>query len=257
MPEGWSYFLIHQDQKLELVEGRQVIGRSQSCDLTIPDPSISRQHATLEVATGVITVTDLGSSNGTFVNGQRITAPTHLRGGDRLGLGDAELETQIVPPSLETVRMPAAGFQAHGEATTFLQAASVQLAIETLGDDAEPLDTLEDPFADVPPEIFSGDPLAVENEDDTGDWEVPSELSGKIAVPPLVPPPPIPQLPPVVAVAPPPAPVLPPPPPPKPEGDELLPSLDALEHDLALPELPARKTEQPGLLGRLFGRRSK
>jgi pSer/pThr/pTyr-binding forkhead associated (FHA) protein len=50
----------------------RVLGRSSRCDLVIDHASVSRRHATLEVCAGTIQVTDLGSSNGTFVDGVRV-----------------------------------------------------------------------------------------------------------------------------------------------------------------------------------------
>src|SRR5689334_19200123 len=62
------------DQRFDLPPGRSVIiGRGVGSDIAVYDPTISRRHAEL-VATGdVVTVKDLGSSNGTYINGRRVT----------------------------------------------------------------------------------------------------------------------------------------------------------------------------------------
>jgi pSer/pThr/pTyr-binding forkhead associated (FHA) protein len=58
--------------------GRTVLGRARTCDVTVDDPSVSRQHAELRPEGEGWLVADLGSTNGTFVNGRRIqTAPLH------------------------------------------------------------------------------------------------------------------------------------------------------------------------------------
>src|SRR5688572_13956170 len=54
-------------------DGSVVIGRSEAADLQIDSTAVSRQHARLRVAGGAISIEDLGSHNGTFVNRERIT----------------------------------------------------------------------------------------------------------------------------------------------------------------------------------------
>lgn len=68
------------------LEGELVIGR-EDAELTIDDEELSRRHAVLRTAAEGVEIEDLGSRNGTFVNGQRITAVTRLNGGDSLKLG--------------------------------------------------------------------------------------------------------------------------------------------------------------------------
>jgi pSer/pThr/pTyr-binding forkhead associated (FHA) protein len=63
------------DQSFELPPGRTlVVGRGISSDIAIYDPTISRRHAELTVGTDGVQVKDLGSSNGTCINGSRISA---------------------------------------------------------------------------------------------------------------------------------------------------------------------------------------
>jgi ABC-type multidrug transport system ATPase subunit/pSer/pThr/pTyr-binding forkhead associated (FHA) protein len=68
-------------------DGVYVIGRSSSCDLRLDYPMISGRHARLTVAGDKATVADMGSANGTFVNGVRIERPTPIAPGDSIGLG--------------------------------------------------------------------------------------------------------------------------------------------------------------------------
>ena len=67
-----------------------VLGRAADADLRLPDTGVSRAHAEIRLADGVATVTDLGSTNGTTVNGRRISN-AELRDGDRLGVGASTL----------------------------------------------------------------------------------------------------------------------------------------------------------------------
>lgn len=57
------------------IERRQVVGRVDEVDVTIDDRAVSREHAELEPTPGGVLVTDLGSHNGTFVQGERVTEP--------------------------------------------------------------------------------------------------------------------------------------------------------------------------------------
>ncbi len=75
----------------------RTIGRSSVSDIVIDEPSISRQHARITLTDAGLLIEDLGSSNGTFVNGQRISKvqPLILRLGDTIQLGHkVRLKTQ-------------------------------------------------------------------------------------------------------------------------------------------------------------------
>ncbi|WP_444890119.1 FHA domain-containing protein [Microbulbifer sp. DLAB2-AA] len=65
------------------VKGGAVVGRSEECDITFSLSHLSRRHARLEVREGLLFAIDLGSANGTFVNGRRITE-SRVRRGDEL-----------------------------------------------------------------------------------------------------------------------------------------------------------------------------
>jgi hypothetical protein len=70
------------------VDGELILGREQgSADLVIDDPGVSRRHARVLSGAGAVIVEDLGSSNGTFVNGQRISGPVELGAGDEVQVG--------------------------------------------------------------------------------------------------------------------------------------------------------------------------
>jgi ABC transport system ATP-binding/permease protein len=69
-----------------------IIGRLHGTDVVQLDhPNVSRRHAAVEVHDGGIRIRDLGSTNGTFVNGERIRQPTPLQPGDRVDIGPFEL----------------------------------------------------------------------------------------------------------------------------------------------------------------------
>jgi len=72
--------------------GETVIGRAAECAISIDDEFTSNLHAKVYRSEGRYYVEDLGSTNGTYVNGRRIHYPTELRGGDRIKIGRTVME---------------------------------------------------------------------------------------------------------------------------------------------------------------------
>lgn len=71
-----------------------VLGRSEEADLVIGDPYASDFHMRLVAQESGMVLHDLGSTNGTYVNGRRVTAPTELRRGDTIQLGKTVMEVR-------------------------------------------------------------------------------------------------------------------------------------------------------------------
>jgi len=74
--------------------GSTVIGRGDQANLRLPDVGISRRHARLDFDGGQVVLTDLGSTNGTSVNGQRVSAVA-LNPGDSIQLGTTTLTFRV------------------------------------------------------------------------------------------------------------------------------------------------------------------
>lgn len=72
---------------LSLSRGRAALGSAADNNIVLADKTISRRHATLEITEDSCVVADAGSTNGTFVNGQRVTEATPVRNGDELRFG--------------------------------------------------------------------------------------------------------------------------------------------------------------------------
>lgn len=72
------------------------IGRGAECELVLRDSRVSRRHARLTARDGVLVLTDLGSTNGTMVNGHRVNEVV-LGAGDRIEIGESTLVIQAPP----------------------------------------------------------------------------------------------------------------------------------------------------------------
>lgn len=88
-----------------------VIGR-ENADISIDDPDLSRRHVAVRVMGRGVEVEDLGSTNGTFVDDQRIHEPVRVGGGARIRLGSTVFELEgVLPvrkPAKTTIASPAA-----------------------------------------------------------------------------------------------------------------------------------------------------
>jgi diguanylate cyclase (GGDEF)-like protein len=71
----------------KLPRGEARIGRGQACEVRLPDDGVSRTHARLYPDGGRIMLQDLGSRNGTYHNGKRVTTPVVLGDGDKIQIG--------------------------------------------------------------------------------------------------------------------------------------------------------------------------
>ena len=74
------------------ISGPVVIGRSPGADIVIGDDFVSGKHTRISPAGDGAVIEDLGSTNGTVLNGQRLTAPQQLRPGDAIDIGSVKLK---------------------------------------------------------------------------------------------------------------------------------------------------------------------
>ena len=87
-----------QPARFVLSEDGCTFGRASTCAVVVPRPLISRLHAQVEWAGGRFYLRDLGSVNGTYLNGQRLHEPHPLVHHDMIGLGDATALLSFVDP---------------------------------------------------------------------------------------------------------------------------------------------------------------
>ncbi len=84
-----------EGMKIRLGKGVSTLGRRETNEIFLNDPNISRVHAQIEFFQGEYILTDLGSLNGTYLNGKRI-ARVHLKPGDLIKVGKTELDFRVV-----------------------------------------------------------------------------------------------------------------------------------------------------------------
>lgn len=86
-------------QELDLPPGETLIGRSPDCLVTLDDPLVSRRHARIGIRGDEAFFEDVGSRNGSRINGQKVRGPVRLSEGDRIRIGALELVYCVLPRS--------------------------------------------------------------------------------------------------------------------------------------------------------------
>lgn len=87
----------------DLTEGETIIGRDAGATFQLIRPGISRRHARLSVTSDEVVIEDLGSKNGTFLEGQRIDRPHSLHGGEEFWLASVRIVLQRIELSSLTL----------------------------------------------------------------------------------------------------------------------------------------------------------
>jgi pSer/pThr/pTyr-binding forkhead associated (FHA) protein len=91
------YWLKHRGTFFPVHQGDSLLGRSPECLIVLPSERVSREHAVVRRIHCGLEIEDLGSRNGTWVNGTRIRRATVLQEGDEVQLGEDLLEVVIKP----------------------------------------------------------------------------------------------------------------------------------------------------------------
>jgi predicted component of type VI protein secretion system len=88
-----------------------VLGRDAHCELVLADEQVSRRHARLDVADdGRVTLCNLASRNGTWVDGRRVESAVHLEGGEEIAVGRTRLRASVrVPDAGQELPEPVTG----------------------------------------------------------------------------------------------------------------------------------------------------
>jgi DNA-binding winged helix-turn-helix (wHTH) protein len=105
LPRGKMWLTVERRQ-IPLLEGANVIGRAEDATIQIDSPGVSRHHARIVVAGGDAMLEDLGSKNGSFVNGAVVTM-RRLVDRDEIRLGETTLTFRIASQASATETLPA------------------------------------------------------------------------------------------------------------------------------------------------------
>lgn len=109
---------LDQGEPVEIVKDMTLVGRTEDCDLRLDHKSVSKMHCVIVKTDGLLLVRDLGSTNGTRVNGQRVRRAALLPN-DKLSIANFQYKVTFGPPAA-----PAAAEQ-HNERTQQLDAREV------------------------------------------------------------------------------------------------------------------------------------
>lgn len=90
-----TFLLKLGDMRFPLRLGETLLGRSPYCSIVLSDARCSREHAALRVTASGPTIQDLGSRNGTRVNGELLTGVRQLAAGDRIEIGSQLIELEL------------------------------------------------------------------------------------------------------------------------------------------------------------------
>lgn len=88
----------HTGKEIPVTGPQFLIGRGEHCHLRPQSDLVSREHCAIVIEEGSVTIRDLNSRNGTFVNQQRIEGPRKLHSGDRVKIGPLEFEVRLDVP---------------------------------------------------------------------------------------------------------------------------------------------------------------
>src|SRR5688572_7199353 len=100
-----SAWVIWGNKSIAVGDGETVLGRALDATIRFDVPGVSRRHARIIVVGANVSVEDLGSQNGTYVRGEKISGRTTIEDGDELRLGPVAVFIRLVSPDNSTVPM--------------------------------------------------------------------------------------------------------------------------------------------------------
>jgi DNA-binding winged helix-turn-helix (wHTH) protein len=101
-PTRRRYCMLEGKREIELMEGENIVGRDVDAAVRLDDPTVSRHHARILVAGAGVTVEDLESKNGSFLDGKRLRAARSLKSGSTVKFGSVLLTFKTYAPDDST-----------------------------------------------------------------------------------------------------------------------------------------------------------
>ncbi len=96
-PTRYQPILEIDGQRYSINSGSIVLGRSSEADILVDDTGVSRRHLEIRARDGRIYAVDLGSTNGSYVNGQRVHGQAELTDGSTITMGRSRMTFRLVP----------------------------------------------------------------------------------------------------------------------------------------------------------------
>src|SRR3954462_14323677 len=98
-----------EQKRLEFDKPEVTIGRVQGNDIILPKGNVSKRHSRIVLKDGKFIIVDLKSTNGTYVNGRKITSPLVVKGSDKIYIGDFILSIEEMAAAAGMGAPPMAG----------------------------------------------------------------------------------------------------------------------------------------------------
>ena len=114
----------NESRSFEFDQAAVTIGRADVNDVVLPTAKVSKRHARIELGANGIHLTDLKSTNGTYVNGRRVTSTLVLGENDRVHVGEFVLTVQVLSSAISAVSATSAGFSAEAQASASTEPSS-------------------------------------------------------------------------------------------------------------------------------------
>jgi predicted component of type VI protein secretion system len=86
---------VHSGKVIPVTASEFVIGRDPQCQLRPASPAVSKQHCAISIRDGKVFIRDCGSTNGTFINDEQVTAEREVKAGDRVRVGPLEFNIRM------------------------------------------------------------------------------------------------------------------------------------------------------------------
>ena len=103
--EPRNAWVVWGNRSIALAKGDTILGRALDATIRFDVPGVSRRHARVSVEGASATVEDLGSQNGTYVRGEKISGRAALEDGDEVRLGPVSMLIRLVSPDSSTLPM--------------------------------------------------------------------------------------------------------------------------------------------------------
>jgi predicted component of type VI protein secretion system len=162
----------NRNRVVRLLPPEIVIGRQRGCGVRIPSAEVSRRHCVLRIEDGYLTIQDLRSVNGTFLNGMRVMGREIVRPGDHLEIGPLRfvVEYELTPEALDRLSQ----FAAAAYVQPVEEVEEVE-PVEEVDKVVEAVEVVDDPDQPIPVDDVQSEPSNIPDFEigEADQWYVP------------------------------------------------------------------------------------